>query len=99
YAEGAWFVDLSGIGDPAGVLPAVAQVLGVTETEGRSLAVSLAAFLRYKRLLLVLDNFEHVVNAALQVYDLLTQGAGLTALVTSRVLLRLGGEQEYAVPP
>ncbi|MHB8575591.1 MAG: toll/interleukin-1 receptor domain-containing protein [Dehalococcoidia bacterium] len=99
YPDGAWFVDLSGVGEPAGVVPAIAQVLGVAETEGRSLAVSLAAYLRRKQLLLVVDNFEQVIEAALQLYDLLAEAPGLTALLTSRVLLRVGGEQAYAVPP
>src|SRR5207253_1627499 len=53
--DGAWFIDLSGIGDAAGVLPSIAEVLGVREGEGRSLAISLAAYLRRKQLLLVLD--------------------------------------------
>ena len=99
FPDGVWFVDLSGVVDPAGVLPAIAQVLGVRESEGRSLAVSLAAYLRHKRLLLVLDNFEQVVAAALALYDLLAEAPGLVALVTSRILLRVDGEQSYAVPP
>ncbi|MHB8575560.1 MAG: ATP-binding protein [Dehalococcoidia bacterium] len=99
FADGVWFVDLSGIVDPAGVLPAIAQVLDVRESEGRSLALSLAASLRRKQLLLVLDNFEQVIAAAMAIYDLLAEAPGLSLLVTSRVLLRVAGEQEYAVPP
>src|SRR5207245_1309249 len=85
--------------DKAGVIPAIAQVLGVTESEGRSLAVSLAGYLRAKHLLLVVDNFEQVIDAALQLHDLLAEAPALSLLVTSRTLLRVGGEQEYAVPP
>jgi predicted ATPase len=99
FPDGVWFVDLSGVAEPAGVLPAVAQVLDVRESEGRSLAVSLAAYLRRKQLLLVLDNFEQVVAAALSVYDLLVEAPGLVLLVTSRVPLHVEGEREYAVPP
>ncbi len=99
FPDGVWFVDLSGVADAAGVIPAVALVLGVRESEGRSLAVSLAAYLRRKRLLLVLDNFEQVVAAALMLYDLLAEAPGLSLLVTSRILLHVGGEQEYPVPP
>jgi TIR domain/NB-ARC domain len=99
FPDGVWFVDLSGVTDPAGVLPAVAQVLAVRESEGRSLAVSLAAYLRRKRLLLVLDNFEQVVAAAMVLYDLLTEAPELSLLVTSRVLLHIESEREYAVPP
>jgi predicted ATPase len=99
FPDGVWIVDLSGVSDPTGVLPAIAQVLGVTETAGSSLAVALAAYLRHRQLLLVLDNFEQVVEAALNVYDLLVAAPQLTVLVTSRTLLRVEGEQEYAVAP
>ena len=76
--------------DPAGVIPAIALVLDVRESEGRSLAVSLSAYLRRKRLLLVLDNLEQVIAAAMALYDLLAEAPGLTLLVTSRILLRVG---------
>src|SRR5439155_6024316 len=99
FADGAWFVDLSGVGEAAGVIPAMAQVLDVRESEGRSLAVSLAAYLRRKRLLLVLDNFEQVVEAAPAVYALLNEAPDLRVVVTSRVLLRVEGERSYPVPP
>jgi predicted ATPase len=74
-------------------------VAGVRESDGRSLAVSLAAFLRSYHLLLVVDNFEQVIDAALVLHDLLVEAPGLQLLVTSRMLLRLAGEQEYAVLP
>jgi predicted ATPase/class 3 adenylate cyclase len=99
FPDGVWFVDLSSVADPAGVVPAIALVLGVRESEGRSLAVSLAAYLRSKQLLLVLDNFEQVVEAALVLHDLLLEAPSLSLLVTSRVLLHLEGEREYAVAP
>jgi len=99
FPDGVWFVDLASVADAAGVIPAIAQALGVAESEGRALAVSLAASLRYKRLLLVLDNFEQVMLAAPHVYDLLTEAPRLSLLVTSRSLLHLGGEQTYVVPP
>src|SRR5262249_41634734 len=86
FAGGVWFVDLSGVADPAGALPAIAQVWNVLESEGRALAVSLAAYLRHKQLLLVVDNFEQVVDAALVLHDLLLAAPSLTLLVTSRVL-------------
>jgi predicted ATPase/class 3 adenylate cyclase len=95
--DGVWFVDLSGVADPAGVLPAIAQVLGVTDAAGTSLPVALAAYLRPRQLLLVLDNFEQVLAAALPVYDLLREAPQLTVLVTSRTVLRVAGEREYVV--
>src|SRR5579859_2424555 len=99
FPDGVWFVDLFGVLDAVGVIPAIAQVLTVRESEGRSLAVSLAAYLRRKRLLLLLDNFEQVVAAAPQLYELLTAALGPTILVTSRVLLRVGGEHVYTLQP
>ncbi len=99
FPEGVWFVDLSGVADPAGVVPAIAQVLNVRESEGRTLAVALAAYLRSRRLLLVIDNFEQVVDAALVLHDLLIEASRLSILVTSRVVLRVGGEHECPVPP
>ncbi len=97
--DGVFFVDLSGVSDPASVILVIAQVLGVKEREGRELAISLAAYLRTKRLLLLLDNFEQVVDAALVLHSLLLAAPHLVFLVTSRVRLRVAGEREYAVPP
>jgi predicted ATPase/transcriptional regulator with XRE-family HTH domain len=99
FPEGVWFVDLSGLVQPAGVIPAIAYALGVRESEGRSLALALAGYLQSKQLLLVLDNFEQVLAAALPVYDLLVAAPAVRLLVTSRVVLRVDGEQEYAVAP
>ena len=99
YADGVWFVDLSPLTDPCLVPSAIAQTLGVREAEGQPLVESLKASLRVKRPLLVLDNFEQVVEAAPLVRAMLATSPGLTLLVTSRVLLRLSGECDYPVPP
>jgi predicted ATPase/class 3 adenylate cyclase len=99
FPDGVWFVDLSGVSDAAGVVPAIAQVLGVVDSAGHTLAVALAAYLRHRHLLLLLDNFEQVLEVALVVYDLLREAPQLTVVVTSRTLLRVEGEQEYAVAP
>jgi predicted ATPase/class 3 adenylate cyclase len=99
FVHGVWFVDLSGVGDPAGVVPAIAQTFGVRESEDRSLAVSLAAYLRRLQLLLVLDNFEQVVDAALVLHDLRLEAPRLALLVTSRLPLHVAGEREYPVLP
>jgi len=93
------FVGLAPVADPALVLPTIAQILSVREAGERSLAARLADVLRDRRLLLVLDNFEHVVEAAPLVADLLAACPGLAVLATSRVRLRLSGEREHAVPP
>jgi predicted ATPase len=99
FADGVWFVPLASITDPGLVVPSVAQILGIREAGEAPLAARLRAFLRGKRLLLVLDNFEQVVEAAPLVADLLAACAGLKVLVTSRVRLRLSGEREFVVPP
>jgi predicted ATPase/transcriptional regulator with XRE-family HTH domain len=99
FKHGASFVDLAPIGDVSLVLPAIARATGVREAPGQSLAETLAGALRERNLLLVLDNFEQVLDAAPLVTELLRGCAGLTALVTSRVPLRVSGEQQYRVQP
>ncbi|MDP9473026.1 MAG: AAA family ATPase, partial [Chloroflexota bacterium] len=99
FPDGVCFVDLGTVADPALVLPAVAQALGVRETGGRQIVESLTATLQPLRLLLVLDNMEQVAAAGPALEDLLAACAGVKALVTSRAALRLSLEQELAVPP
>jgi predicted ATPase/class 3 adenylate cyclase len=99
FADGVWFVDLAPISDPELVIPTIFQTLGLKEQGAQTPVGQLKAYLRGKHLLLVLDNFEQVVDAARQVAELLTAAPQLKALITSRVVLRLRGEQEYAVPP
>src|SRR5579859_1542294 len=99
FADGAWFVELAPISDSALVASAIATTLGVRETVGKSLNESLKDHLLDKRLLLVLDNFEQVTAAAPLVSELLAAAPGLKVLATSRIVLHLRGEKEYAVPP
>jgi len=99
FADGVYFIPLAPLGDPGLVLATIAQTLGVAERAGQPMRDRLAADLREKDLLLVLDNFEHVLGAAPQLAELLGAAPRLTLLVTSRVALRLSGEQRYAVPP
>ena len=99
FGDGVAFVSLAPIMDPNLVLPTVAQALGVRGAGDRPLADALAAALRDRRLLLVLDNFEQVVAAAPVVADLLGVCPRLTALVTSRAVLRVSGEHAVRVPP
>ena len=86
FPDGVWFVDLSALTDPALVPSAIAAVLGVRE-EGSGLTDRLGGVLGGKRLLLVLDNFERVVDAAQTVADLLARAPGLKVLATSRTPL------------
>ena len=99
FVDGAWFVDLSPIDNPALVTSTIAATLGVPETGGQPLPALLQGYLRPKQLLLILDNFEQVIAAAPIVAGLLRAAANLKILVTSRMALRVSGEQEYPVPP
>ncbi len=99
FADGVYFIPLAPLGDPGLVIATIAQTLGVVERAGQSVRERLSAELREKQLLLVLDNFEHVLSAAPQLAELLAAAPRLTLLITSRVALRLVGEQRYAVPP
>jgi predicted ATPase/class 3 adenylate cyclase len=98
FPDGVFFVPLEPIRDPQLVAPRVASAIGVSESIGRPVAESLAEWLRDKRVLLVLDNFEQVVAAGPILADLLRAAPGLKAVVTSRATLRVSGEQEYEVP-
>ena len=99
YQDGVYFVSLAPIRDVGLVAHAIAQVLNVKQSGSESSIAALKTALRDKRLLLVLDNFEHLLPAAPLVSDLLAAVPYLTILVTSREILRLYGEQEFAVPP
>ena len=99
FADGVFFVPLVAVRDPALVAPAIAQVLGIREAAGRSLIETLQAYLRDRQQLLLLDNFEQVVEAGPLVSELMAAAPRLTVLATSRAVLRLQGEQEYPVPP
>ncbi|HEU5423794.1 MAG TPA: NB-ARC domain-containing protein, partial [Nitrolancea sp.] len=99
FADGVGFVPLAAVREPALALPSIALALGIREAPDLSLADQLATILRERQLLLVLDNFEQIVDAAPQVTGLLERCPRLTVLTTSRVRLRLTGEQTFPVPP
>src|SRR6266704_3003150 len=99
FTDGIYFVNLAPISDAELVVPTVAQTLGVKESSTQSMAEQLQAFLQAKLLLLVLDNFEQVVSAACILSDLLARCPDLKLLVTSRTVLHLAAEHEFAVPP
>lgn len=98
FTDGVFFVPLAALSDPGEVMGALATALRVTESSG-ALKDRLLARLQGRRLLLILDNFEHVDAAASLIAGLLAAAPGLTFLVTSRVALRIYGEQEYPVAP
>ncbi|MDQ3411141.1 MAG: LuxR C-terminal-related transcriptional regulator [Chloroflexota bacterium] len=99
FRDGVWFVGLAPLTNPALVLPTVAHAFGIRQAGRGDVSARLHASLHHMNLLLVLDNFEHVVEAAPMVVDLLAACSGVKVLVTSRVRLRLSGEHEHAVPP
>ena len=93
------FVTLASIRDPRLVVPTIAQALDLREGGDQPLLARLIAVLQLRRLLLVLDNFEQVVDAAPVVSDVLAACPDLHVLVTSRIALHIAGEQEFPVPP
>ena len=97
FGAGVRFADLAGVGAAELVPAAVAAALELS-TSGSRVVTDLESYLRARRLLLVLDNFEHVLGAAPLLAGLLGTAPGLVALVTSRTVLRLGGEHEFPVP-
>ena len=90
FANGVYWIPLASVRDPSLVLPQVAQTIGID-------AERLAPELRSRRLLLLLDNFEHVIEAAPRVASLVEDCPGVTVLVTSREPLRVRGEHHYAL--
>jgi predicted ATPase/DNA-binding XRE family transcriptional regulator len=99
FADGVVFVPLAPLRDAA-LLPSVlAETLRTKEVAGEALQETLEKHLQDKQVLLVLDNFEHLLTAASVVSELVRRCQQLTVLVTSRTPLRLGGEHQFPVPP
>lgn len=96
FADGVAFVSLASVAAPASIVPAIGDALGVEFSGGGELFVQLIAHLRERRVLLILDNLEHLLDpaggAAELLERLLTQAAGVAVLATSRERLRLAGE-------
>jgi class 3 adenylate cyclase/DNA-binding XRE family transcriptional regulator len=99
FGDGVWFVNLAPLRDPTLVASSIAQTLGIKESAGRSLLDNLKDELHEKQLLLLLDNFEQVADAAPLVSEVLAAAPRLSVLVTSRMPLHLSGEREFAVSP
>jgi FAD binding domain len=99
YPDGVYFVRLAPVREPGLVSSSIAQGIGLPDSGGRPLTKHLASYLRDRKLLLVLDNFEHLLAAAPVVAGLLAQARNLRIVVTSRSPLRVSGEQECSVPP
>src|SRR5437763_809906 len=99
FADGVVFVGLAALQDPDLVMTTAAQALGIGTTSSETLAWDLARALRNRELLLVFDNFEHLLAAAQSVADVAADAAGVKLLVTSRAPLRLSAEHVYPVSP
>jgi len=98
FPDGVWFVRLEPVRAVDLVAPTIARTLGLADSATRSALDLLADELGDRRVLLVLDNFEQVLDAAPVVSDLLARCPQLVAIVTTRAALRVSGEQEYPVP-
>lgn len=99
FEDGVCFVELAALSDADLVLPALARALGVVERSQQALRETVGDSLRSKHLLLVLDNFEHIVAAAALVAELLAECAGLHVLVTSRAPLLVRAEHQLILDP
>ena len=99
FAHGAVFLDIAPLNNPQEMLASLANSIGIQETSGEPLINHLINNLRQKNILLVMDNFEHLLAAAPQVFQLLGNSPQVKALVTSREALRISGEREFSVLP
>jgi predicted ATPase/class 3 adenylate cyclase len=99
FESGIYFVGLTPISVPTLVASTIGQTLGLKEGSGQPMVESLKDFLRDKQLLLLLDNFEQVVDAAPLLAELLAAAPRLKMLITSRAVLHLSGEHAFPVPP
>jgi predicted ATPase/DNA-binding CsgD family transcriptional regulator len=99
FPQGVWFIDLAPLKDPALVASQIASIFGIVEIRAETALDSLIAYLRDRRVLLFLDNFEGVLPAAAWVGKLLERTHGVKILTTSRERLRLRWERTILVPP
>ncbi|HYM15502.1 MAG TPA: adenylate/guanylate cyclase domain-containing protein, partial [Dehalococcoidia bacterium] len=100
YPDGVWFVDLQTIRDEGLVASETARVLGVREEPGRPLMQTLTAHLKTRKLMLIVDNCEQVIDTCAQLASAILKAAPeVRMLATSRIALRVPGEQTYVVQP
>ncbi|MFN8526345.1 MAG: tetratricopeptide repeat protein [Chloroflexota bacterium] len=99
FADGICFVALASVAEPELVVSSIVRRLGLQEAGGASLEATLFGHLRQRHMLLVLDNFEHLLDSATIVAELLSTCPRLKILATSRAPLHLYGERDFPVPP
>jgi len=97
--DGAWFVPLAEVEDPATVRSVIARTIGLFDGPGRPASDALDGYLKDRSVLLVLDNFEHLLEAAPDVSKILAASPRSRILISSRAPLRVAGEQEYPLDP
>jgi predicted ATPase len=98
HTDGAWFVPLDSLAEPAGLEAAIARAIGMYDGPERAAADALAPYVSTRSMLLILDNFEHLLEAAPRVTSILGRSPASRILVTSRAPLRVTGEHEFPVP-
>jgi predicted ATPase/DNA-binding CsgD family transcriptional regulator len=99
FPDGIAFIPLAPVAVADGMVPAIIAALGLIDDGETSLWDILTSWLRPRRMLMILDNFEHIVDAAPQVVQLLAECPTLMIVVSSRIVLRVRGEHEFEVPP
>ena len=99
FLDGVAFIPLADVTDPAEFLPALSEALDVKEAEERTLGEGIATLIGDKKALLLLDNLEQIVSAAPEIARLIERCPGLRIVTTSRTLLRIAAEREYALAP
>lgn len=99
FADGVFLIDLAPLRDPGLILDTITHALRVSAAGGQSLAERLGRYLRSKQIMLVLDNFEHLLNGAPLLSELLAAAPRLKLLATSRIALELSGEHRFTVLP
>ncbi|MBA3431923.1 MAG: adenylate/guanylate cyclase domain-containing protein, partial [Actinobacteria bacterium] len=99
FSDGVFFVDLSSLHSPELIASQIAQALPISADGDRPPVQAVIDYVQDKNLLLLLDNFEQVIEGATTVSELLHSCPNLTVLVTSRVVLSIQGEREYPLPP
>ncbi len=99
FADGAWFVPLAQVDEPSIVASVIARTIGLFDGPARPARDALGPYLAERSVLLVLDNFERLLDASSDVADILRASSASRILLTSRAPLRIPGEQEYPVRP
>lgn len=99
FKDGVFFIKLAAVTNPELVASTIAQPLGLSEMGDKLIFEVLKDFLREKRILLVIDNFEQIIDAAPTIAELISAAKNLKIVITSRVLLHLSAEREFIVVP